>query len=401
MFPNNNNDNNDIFDRNDPNSFNPNSMNNFNPNLNLGQNNFAYNLNNPVSSGMNPLNPIFTNSFNNPNSMNNFNPNMNFGQSNFAYNLNNPLSNEMNSLNANFNNIPNNNSYGNYDLQSNSNYIPNPNINNSQNDMNYNLSGGRFDMNQLGMGVLNRADPQMFNLGLTGNNAPINNFGLGGLNNNLSYDARRTVNLTQLGLDNNGYNNLMNNINNLNINPDRNEAAPMFYNTMRNDGNFMSRFMDIQGNMQNINTQNEEEMRLRQEEEMQRLLEDEAEIQKMKDQMKNFFKINKNITYIKQDLFAIRRSEYFNERDRFFFEELLQLPLKTNGILGMGNIMLDKSALFAEKSRENFGIQYNKENDYFVKLSRDGVYLDYIKKKVYSYNIQKLEQRLLREVIYI
>jgi len=178
-----------------------------------------------------------------------------------------------------------------------------------------------------------------------------------------------------------------------------NQIPPMFYNTMRNDPNLVNRFFEMQNNMQqNPDRQNEEEMRLRQEEEMHRLLDDEEEITKLKDKMKNYFKSNKNIAYIKQDLFGTRRSEYFNDRDRYFFEELIQLPLKTSGFFGLGNVFLDKTALFAGKSNGKMSLGYSKERNYFDKLSKDGVYLDYVKKKVYSYNLQKLEQRLLREV---
>ena len=395
MFPNNNDNNrNNIFDNNDPNSYNINnpnlSNNNFNFNLG-GAGNF--NLPNQIPNEMNPLNPNFLNSNNN----NNFN----------------------NSNNNNFNNI---------NLQSAANlgFRSNYNPNTSQQEMNNSTPAGGFNMGQLGFGLLNRADPNMFNYqnmpGFNNNNNNENN-NLNNLSNqmmqnpnsfNLPFRPRGTANLSQLGIDLNAFNNLNNlnsnpinnnlnnnfNNNNLNqtLNSAGNKAPPMFYNTMRNDGNLINRFFEMQNNMQNINTQNEEEMRLRQEEEMQRMQEDEMEIQKLKDEMKNYFNTNKNISYIKQDLFETRRSEYFNERDRYFFEELIQLPLKTNGFLGIGNVLLDKNALFADKSPGNMSVGYSKQSNYFDKLSKDGVYLDYVKKKVYSYNIQKLEQRLLREV---
>ncbi len=190
----------------------------------------------------------------------------------------------------------------------------------------------------------------------------------------------------------------MTNMNNFNMqNPNFNPNDQMFYNTMRNDPNLINRFL-AENNMQNINTQNEEEMRLKQEEEMLRLIEDEEQIRKMKNHMKEYLNTNKhNFTYIKNDLFDTRRSEYFNERDRYFFEELILQPLITSGFLGLGNVLLDKSPILADKSKQNLIIRSNDE-DYFNNLHRDGIYLDYIKKKVYSYNIQKLEQRLIREV---
>lgn len=381
MFPNNNNNNrNNVFDNNDPNSFNNSNNNNNLNNLNFNQ---------QFTNEMNPINP-------NISSNNNLNPN-NFGPQPGTSNLG---------------------------------FRHNYNLNTTQQEQNNSMPATNYNLNQLGIGLLNRADPNM-------NNYQANNLGNNqtgqGLNalNNLPFPKRGTVNLSALGMDMNQFNNIrlannlnepnnnFNSMNNMNFNNNYNEnnynnfggmnqsaasgnqIPPMFYNTMRNDPNLVNRFFEIQNNMQNLNTQNEEEMRLRQEEEMQRMLEDEMEMQKLKDQMKNYFKSNKNIAYIKQDLFSIRRSEYFNERDRYFFEELIQLPLKTSGFLGLGNVMLDKAALFADKSKGKMNAGFNQEKNYFDKQTKDGVYLDYVKQKVYSYNLQKLEQRLLREVFFL
>lgn len=366
MFPNNNNKNNrnNIFDNNDPNTFNNNNN-----------------------------NPLFQNTNNNNN--------YNFNQSGANFNQP-PNPTEINPLNPNFSSSNNNN---NFQPTNNLGFRSNYNLSSSQPDLNNSMPAGGYNLNPQGFGILNRPDPQIMNNfpNPAGFNNNINNPMQNTMGLNLPFQPRGTVNLSQLGMDMNAFNNFANtnNFNNLNqsVASAGAQGMPMFYNTMRNDPNLINRFFEMQNNMQNLNTQNEEEMRLRQEEEMQRMLEDEMEIQKLKDQMKNYFKTNKNISYIKQDLFGIRRSEYFNERDRFFFEELIQLPLKTSGFLGLGNVLLDKTALFADKSPGKMGVGYSKERNYFDKLSKDGVYLDYVKKKVYSYNIQKLEQRLLREVI--
>ena len=60
---------------------------------------------------------------------------------------------------------------------------------------------------------------------------------------------------------------------------------------------------------------------------------------------------------------------------------------------------LDKSQLFDKTDKTvipNF-ISTVPEIEYFSKMSKDGVYIDYIKKIIYTYNIQKVEQRCLRE----
>jgi len=316
----------------------------------------------------------------------------------------------MNTLNPNISNNINNNFQPTAGMGYGVNYN-NPNI--PQQVMNNSLPAGGFNMNQMGLGILNRVNPEMFNYqtmpGFNNNNS----------NNQMQqqyadmgfYPRRGTVNLSAMGtgMEMNAFNNNLpnqnvnfNNVNILNQSYGSGGGAaqipPMFYNTMRNDPNLINRFFEMQNNMQNLNTQNEEETRLRQEEELQRMIDDEAEMQNLKDEMKLYLKTAKNIAYIKQDLFGICRSEYLNERDRYFFEELIQQPLKTSGFLGLGNVMLDKNALFADKSKGNLSLGYSKNTNYFDKICKDGVYLDYVKQKVYSYNIQKIEQRLLREV---
>lgn len=373
MFPNNRG---NILDDNDPNSnnnlpnnYNNNNFNNFN---NYGSQNpnfqYGYNPNANLSN-----NNSLQNSFN----LNNHLQSGGGGVMSNNFNINNDLNNNIIASNVNPLLNTNNNNFANYNYGTNVN-----NLNTSQQELNNSMPNAGYNMNQLGFGILNRAmGSNLQNMDLASN---FNNN-----NYNMSIDQynprRQTVNLSQMA-------------GNMNYMGD----APMFYNTMRNDPNLINRFIEMQNlqNMQNLNTQNEEEMKLRQEEEIQRMLEDELRMQNIQDDLKNYMKTNKNITYIKQDLFDIRRPEYFNERDRFFFEELIQQPLKTNGFLGMGNVNLDKAALWADNSAGKF-IEYGpQQNEYFDKISKDGVFLDYVKKKVYSYNIQKLEQRLLREVLF-
>ena len=96
----------------------------------------------------------------------------------------------------------------------------------------------------------------------------------------------------------------------------------------------------------------------------------------------------------------VPRSEYFYERDRYFIEQLLMQPLKTNGILGTKLVDdFDKQALFQEEEVFHPVSHYipDDEEEYFEKAVKDGIYLDYIKKLIYSFNIQKIEQRAARE----
>lgn len=96
----------------------------------------------------------------------------------------------------------------------------------------------------------------------------------------------------------------------------------------------------------------------------------------------------------------VPRSEYFYERDRYFIEQLIMQPLKTNGILGTKLVEdFDKQTLFKEEEIFHPVSHYvpDDEEEYFEKAVKDGIYLDYIKKLIYSFNIQKIEQRAARE----
>jgi hypothetical protein len=105
----------------------------------------------------------------------------------------------------------------------------------------------------------------------------------------------------------------------------------------------------------------------------------------------------------------VSKSEYIDERDRYFFEELIMQPLKTAGVIGTSTINLDKSQLYKNILINPGNNELNKstttqnhylhedKSDYFFKMTKDGIYLDYIKKLIHSYNLQKVEQRALNE----
>ena len=69
-------------------------------------------------------------------------------------------------------------------------------------------------------------------------------------------------------------------------------------------------------------------------------------------------------------------------------------PLITEGIFGMDNVKIDKKKILGDKGEQTF--EFNQ--DYFDNMKFDGCYIDIIKKQINSYNLQKVEQRCLREV---
>ena len=94
------------------------------------------------------------------------------------------------------------------------------------------------------------------------------------------------------------------------------------------------------------------------------------------------------------------RSEYFYSRDRAFLEGLILAPLKTEGISGRKFVTeFKKDTLFDDKEafQEHDLIQLNDEDEYFERAIKDGIYLDYVKQQLFSFNIQKIEQRAFRE----
>ena len=99
------------------------------------------------------------------------------------------------------------------------------------------------------------------------------------------------------------------------------------------------------------------------------------------------------------DIF-LPRSEYFYSRDRAFFEELILAPLKTEGVSGRKFVAeFNKEPLFDDKEafKAQDVLQLNEDDEYFERAIKDGIYLDYVKQQLFSFNIQKIEQRAFRE----
>ena len=99
------------------------------------------------------------------------------------------------------------------------------------------------------------------------------------------------------------------------------------------------------------------------------------------------------------DIF-LPRSEYFYSRDRSFFEELILAPLKTEGVSGRKFVSeFNKEPLFDDKEafKAQDVLQLNEDDEYFERAIKDGIYLDYVKQQLFSFNIQKIEQRAFRE----
>ena len=99
------------------------------------------------------------------------------------------------------------------------------------------------------------------------------------------------------------------------------------------------------------------------------------------------------------DIF-LPRSEYFYKRDRAFLEELILAPIKTMGALGKKLVTeFNKEYLLEDKEafQEQDVLQLNDEDEYFEQAIKDGIYLDYVKQQLFSFNINKTEQRMFRE----
>ena len=99
------------------------------------------------------------------------------------------------------------------------------------------------------------------------------------------------------------------------------------------------------------------------------------------------------------DIF-VPKSEFFSSIDRSFLEEIIMIPLKTEGASGRKYVTdYNKENLFDDKEAFNPQdiIKLNDEDEYFERAIKDGIYLDYVKQLLYSYNIEKIEQRAFRE----
>ena len=143
-----------------------------------------------------------------------------------------------------------------------------------------------------------------------------------------------------------------------------------------------------------------EEMKKKQEE-----LEEEEDKTKKKDSREERNK-RRELLFGKGGLYNIPvdiyipRSEYFYKRDRAFLEELILAPIKTMGATGRKLVTdFNKESLFDDKEafQEQDILQLNDEDEYFERAIKDGIYLDYVKQQLFSFNINKTEQRAFRE----
>ena len=143
---------------------------------------------------------------------------------------------------------------------------------------------------------------------------------------------------------------------------------------------------------QAINKQfQDEKERLQREEDKNSYKNFEEELKNMIEDLPDLIKLSKSVEVM------VNRSEYFNYRDRFFFEQLIQQPLKTSGFFGTDLVTtLDKSMLF-DRADQRVSSSYTPDAGYFSKMAKDGIYVDIIKNRIYTYNLQKVEQRALRE----
>ena len=99
------------------------------------------------------------------------------------------------------------------------------------------------------------------------------------------------------------------------------------------------------------------------------------------------------------DIF-LPRSEYFYKRDRAFLEEMILAPIKSMGAFGKKLVTeFNKKSLFIDNEafQEQDILQLNDEDEYFERAIKDGIYLDYVKQQLFSFNINKIEQRAFRE----
>ena len=143
-----------------------------------------------------------------------------------------------------------------------------------------------------------------------------------------------------------------------------------------------------------------EEMKKKQEE-----LEEEEDKTKKKDSREERNK-RRELLFGKGGLYNIPvdiyipRSEYFYKRDRAFFFVLILAYIKTMGATGCKLVKdFNKESLFDDKEafQEQDILQLNDEDEYFERAIKDGIYLDYVKQQLFSFNINKTEQRAFRE----
>ena len=397
-----------------------------------------YNINNTVSNNFNNLNiPNY------PTNNLGFNPS--FENNNFNNNNNNIGNTTYNNM---FNQLPNyNNNYNNSINDRFNNSMPNILVNSNLQNNNINSLDNRNFNPMLGMP----------NYNMYGTIAQMNNN-----NQNLINNLRQFNNQNQFNANfPNNFNNpnTFNNYNNFNFNVanDMNRSMPNFPN-FNNQNKLFSLEDDIKFYKEQIKKEKEEELKAK----LLEIEEEKKNTVIAKDELEKKTELQKRIIASKTDIEVyVPRSEYMSKSERYFFEELLLQPLRVGGCLGTNNIYIDKENLFKyfkEKNIEDQALiiknkvfenalkkknvknidstnnennnnkinnadeddsidnnyinndidQYSKykeasrlkTNDYFCDISRDGIYLDIVKKQIFSYNLQKIEQRLLNEKKY-
>jgi hypothetical protein len=317
------------------NSNDPNNFYGSNYNMNIDPNNFNQNYNTGLTGGMIGMDGM----------------NNGYGQS---------MQNMQNMQNMNFTNyaMPNFSNTGYNVPQQNPDYN-NSLLNNSQNNFNNSLS----NMNPMNYGMMGNVGTQY---GVPYGNTQYNQGNLSGSNfqQGMGMNMLYPPNMQMMGQSGQSLSNsLLAQINQMNLEQ-------------------IQRFQE-QEEVARKEKEEESEFKMKFKEEIQKMLLEKVDLEKIK-----------NI-----DL-HLPKSEYFYERDRSFFEELIQQPLKSEGLFGTELVKtIDKSALYKSNNAITSYTHSNNipDQEYFSKMTIDGVYIDYIKQLIYSYNLQKTEQRLLRE----
>jgi hypothetical protein len=278
--------------------------------------------------------------------------------------------------------------------------------------------GGGANPNMLGnsMGNFPMMNPQ-FQMMMGGMQGGMNNFGMnnipgmggiGGMTGSLNNSVNMGGNMSMGNFGNPAFGMGLGGINNSGMNmggmglPDQNQMLMnmMMMNQMNqmnqmgplNNMNQMNQSGMMQANLANIAQL--EQQRIQEEEE--RTKKEKEDLEKdLNEEIQKLLQEKREQNIIRPIETIIVQPELFYDRDRFFYEELFMQPLITEGIFGMENVKLDKKKILGDKGE----ISPQMDEDYFEKMKVDGCYIDIIKKQINSYNLQKVEQRCLREVI--
>lgn len=272
--------------------------------------------------------------------------------------------------------------------------------------------GGGMNPNTLGnsMGNFPMMNPQfqMMMGGLQGgmNNFGMNNFpGVGGMTGSLNNSVNMGGNMSMGNFGNPAFPMGLGGMNNSGMNMGGGiglaEQNQMLMNMM------MMNQMNQMGPLNNMNQVNQsgmmqanlaniaqlEQQRIQEEEERNKKEKEDLE-KELNEEIQKLLQEKREQNIIRPIETLIVQPELFYDRDRFFYEELFMQPLITEGIFGMENVKIDKKKILGDKGE----IRPHLDEDYFEKMRVDGCYIDIIKKQINSYNLQKVEQRCLREV---